>query len=1008
MSNILRDRHGRLLALAIFGGALIPVLILWVTDAISAGEAALALGAALLLTVLVIGFRLIGISSRMSDASEPSAISGRVLEGALELTPSGGDELLMEGLEQLSRAAQLMTEPAQLYRWLTQRLADLFQAKNCALILRRLDDVEAFQVATPVAGLSSQELTQLRQWVEKSANQLSEMRDPIVLNRPSGRSRMGTLTGETNMMLVPMLIGDKRVGAIRLADKNEPFAVADAQRMRFLAHRLGVMLENSRLYQVARRRLDEMSLLYEVGIPLAGTLDFDEGVNRAVQSIQTVLGCEQVNVFLVDEDSEMLVLHEESPSPVSAGRNVRVPLGKGVVGRVAQTGEIAHLPDVDAKSKASWKIPGIRSEVCVPLKLGSWVIGVIDAQNSRPDAFEEKDVRLLGIVAQQLAAILQSARLFAATRQRAAELSLLYDATVAISTTELGLAGTIELVMKRLIAAVEVDGGRLALWDDVNDRFEDRYEVGSTLVSGVSSRDATAVGAYLRRHFVTSRKALIHYRDEAGLDRTIGRLLKKQKIQSFLVLPLVAHNRLIGMVELDLLSHRRARLQHAQSQLSVIEASHYRFRPDKVRLAQTLATQAAIALENTRLYQETKRAVEELAALQALALDITAQVTLPELMERLTMRARQLLDAIGSVIYLSDDEKIELTSAASDVPWQGAIAKEGLKLAREVVKKVRPTCQVIKPSPMEGDSEPPPPLSCASVPLRWREQVVGVMSVLRPEATQPFAERELYLLELLAPQAAIAILNVQLYEVLEIRMQELERAQAGLVQAEKAAAIGRLAASLAHEINNPLQSLNNCLHLSLRPDLPPEKQGEFLQMAQEEVERLMAIVNRMLNFYRPATGEQRSETDVNQLLDDVLALVNRQLENCKVDTRLDLSPDLPAIMAVPNNLRQVFLNVVLNALDAMPEGGLLSVSTRRLDGKQVGVTITDTGHGIPPEHISQIYEPFFTTRENGTGLGLAISYGIIEAHNGRIQVDSVEGEGTTFLLAFPVGGERNE
>jgi signal transduction histidine kinase len=118
---------------------------------------------------------------------------------------------------------------------------------------------------------------------------------------------------------------------------------------------------------------------------------------------------------------------------------------------------------------------------------------------------------------------------------------------------------------------------------------------------------------------------------------------------------------------------------------------------------------------------------------------------------------------------------------------------------------------------------------------------------------------------------------------------------------------------------------------------------------------------------------------------------------------LDLDPDLPAILAVPNDLRQVFLNLILNAVDAMPEGGRLDIATRQLGDSQVGVTIRDSGRGIPEEHLSRIYEPFFTTKERGTGLGLSISYGIVKALRGTIQVESAVRVGTTFTLRFPRG-----
>jgi len=191
-------------------------------------------------------------------------------------------------------------------------------------------------------------------------------------------------------------------------------------------------------------------------------------------------------------------------------------------------------------------------------------------------------------------------------------------------------------------------------------------------------------------------------------------------------------------------------------------------------------------------------------------------------------------------------------------------------------------------------------------------------------------------------------------------------------------------------------------------ELTSDKQGAYLAMAQDEVGRLIEIVGHMLNFYRPATGESRVETDLNSLLHDVLSLVGKQLEQNGISTELELQPELPTILAVPNNVHQVLLNVILNAVDAMPDGGRLRITTRQHAGGWSGVTIGDTGRGIPPEHLAQVFEPFFTTKDDGTGLGLAISYGIVEAHGGQIDVESEPGRGSTFSIRFPAGGRTPE
>jgi two-component system NtrC family sensor kinase len=977
---------------AVLAVALLPAIALWLmgtSSAIATGAVLLASAASAYPLALWL-LRERG-GPRTTERRAPSQSAPQ---------PPGEKDRRLEALTQIARAIELMTEPAQFYRWLTERLAVLLDAEKCALILCASGGDGAFRVVVPSYGLSVEEIEALSTRVSVVGRNPKAMQELIVCNQCQEGGWAGPLPGERNLMLVPLSSGTEPVGAIRISDGRQGFCDDDVQLVRFLADWLAGSLQNTQRYQMLQDRLEEMSLLYSVGVPLSGTLDFDEAVSRAIQAIQSTLDSDLVTLFLVDESSETLHLHDSVTSQVPGGHEIRVPLGEGIIGKAAETGEIMRSTDVQVDSVLVPLSSRVRSELCVPLKLGSWVIGVVYAQSSQPGALEDKDVRLLDMVAGQLATLLQSARLYEATRQRAAELSLLYDATVAISTAELDRAGITELLMRRLTGAIPVDGGQLCLLDNTTRRLVTHYVHGPESSAGLAcSPEGASAEEYLLRYLLTYRKPLTIYDSDPNLDPAVATSMQRREIRSALVLPLLTHDRVIGLVEL-------------------VHKTPHRFTSEEVRLALTLATQASIAMENARLFQETKLAVEDLAALQALALDITAQVALPELLGRLMMRARHLVKAVGSVIYLIDPQESELEPVASDLP-QGSrkrlMDRTGFSLAKKVMAEGRSLAGTLDPhSVMERDAAPRPEslesggISFACVPLRWHEQVVGVLCAFRAEDEAPFEAQQMYLLELLAPQAAIAIRNVQLFEALERGMRDLEQAQASLIQAEKAAAIGRLAASLAHEINNPLQSLNNCLHLSLRPEVPRDRKEMYLSLACGEVERLVAIVNRMLNFYRPSTGETRSETRINQLLDDVLVLVDKQLEHSEIDVHLDLEPDLPAILAVPNDLRQVFLNLILNAVDAMPEGGRLEIATRQVSDSQVRVTIRDSGRGIPEEHLSRIYEPFFTTKDRGTGLGLSISYGIVKALGGTIQVESTVGVGTTFTLQFPYDATDGE
>jgi len=276
-------------------------------------------------------------------------------------------------------------------------------------------------------------------------------------------------------------------------------------------------------------------------------------------------------------------------------------------------------------------------------------------------------------------------------------------------------------------------------------------------------------------------------------------------------------------------------------------------------------------------------------------------------------------------------------------------------------------------------------------------------------AERPFRGADLEMFFVLARQAVIAMENASLYKDLRDYVRRVEESQQALLRAEKMAAAGRLTASIAHEVNNPLQSVQNCLHLAGHEDLPPEKRKEYFELAKKELERLMKTTQRMLDFYRPGAAKVE-QVDVLELLQHVLSLTSQQLNQRRITVKTHLPKSFPAIYAVSGQIQQVFLNLILNSLDAMPEGGELKVNARVVK-HGVEVTFYDTGPGIPENQRNDIFEPFFSTKEGGTGLGLTVSYNIVTAHGGTL--DLVNGHdllskssGACFRLFLPIGDKQ--
>jgi len=235
--------------------------------------------------------------------------------------------------------------------------------------------------------------------------------------------------------------------------------------------------------------------------------------------------------------------------------------------------------------------------------------------------------------------------------------------------------------------------------------------------------------------------------------------------------------------------------------------------------------------------------------------------------------------------------------------------------------------------------------------------------------------------------------------------EELEEREEELIQSRKLASIGVLVSGVAHEINNPVNNITMIAQTydDMYPKLSEEQRIDFMRKVDQESERIKGIVTNLLDFAKPREPKPR-EIDINDLVVKALALVQNTLDVSRIDTKLQPGEALPHLFIDDNQVQQVLVNLFLNAAQAMTPGGRLFVTTAlQEDGKMVDVVIRDTGKGIEPEYLTQIFDPFFSTKEEGgTGLGLSVSYSIIRNHGGNIRVESTPGIGTTFTIQLPV------
>ncbi|MEO8607676.1 MAG: response regulator [Chloroflexota bacterium] len=424
-----------------------------------------------------------------------------------------------------------------------------------------------------------------------------------------------------------------------------------------------------------------------------------------------------------------------------------------------------------------------------------------------------------------------------------------------------------------------------------------------------------------------------------------------------------------------------------------------------------LLARAENKIRSRQLEETLQRRTQELEALLRVGEELNQHLEVNDLLNLIPYLVLDLLPGDLAAIYQFDEKKnlLNYNVQAKDSQISYELDTDGIVSGFLAIGDsiLWPDQQPLVPAFTTG----------VAVPLNHGGNLLGMLMLVSQDA--PYDENHLRLFAGIGRQAALTLRNAQLYEIqanyavhledmVEAKTAELHSAQQMLIRAEKLASIGHLAASIAHEINNPLQPIRINLEDMLE-DIQNNAPIDIraVKTTQESVERIRRIVSQLLEF----TGKRNSADgelqllDVSQLIENVISLNRKFFEKEGMSIAADLAPSL-AIMGNKDQLEQVFMNLTLNAKAAMNSGGSLLISTHILN-KEAIIDFADTGSGIPADQINKIFDPFFSTKPNGTGLGLFVSYGIIQGHHGIIEVESKVSHGTTFTIHLPVHTPSN-
>jgi len=736
---------------------------------------------------------------------------------------------------------------------------------------------------------------------------------------------------------------------------------------------------NQRLVYRLLNQVEELKRLNQHFVRRASQL---EDLHHSMQDITSELGVAGMLEKLLGGLSQAIgatSLSVELSEP--PGIHVAVRRGSAEQPRSVLTG--SGVGPAEDWAEVEWKLP---------LTVRGRPLGVMIARHVLPPGAKADEEQLLKIVADQVAIAVENARLYEGVMRRAAEQESLVESGRLLTGT-LQVSGVLHRLSELVRSRFGADVARILISDDdVPGVFRLHAQAGTTRTAKDTAQHGEDNEGLIG--WIATHRTPLAYSDvltEPGVKRR--EWLASEGFVSFLGLPLFLESELVGI-------------------LTILYRARHAFTPEELALGEALATSASVAIRNARLYEQTQERLRQTETLLAVSQDASSTLELTEILRRTTRAMVRSLGAdTGGAWLLTEDGSRFVPIVGYHVPREllGALESATLKSMDPRVSDWRRVEGPVYASHSQEDTRFTHPFarllphkSILIQPMRWKGASIGGFAIAWLKEHHRFTPDELRLAEGIALQAAVASENSRLYEGEKQKLVELKRTQAQLIQSTKLAAIGELAANIAHEINNPLTSVLGFASYLAEQVAPGQPMREELDLIQEEAGRARDIVRDLLHFSRQREFIPQI-TDLNTVLEQTLSMVRRQGALDAISLREEYAPGLAPVEIDVPRIKQVFLNLINNAVYVMKDrGGSLTIRSQA-SGAMVQVEVTDTGTGIAPEHLDRIFEPFFTTKPevSGTGLGLSVSLGIVQSHGGTIEVKSQLGKGSTFTVKLP-------
>ena len=745
----------------------------------------------------------------------------------------------------------------------------------------------------------------------------------------------------------------------------------------------------------------ELSILNAISQTVNQSIDLDEILNKSVDKVMEMIDVHQASIYLLDEKKRelALVVHRGFSRKFLEFMKHR-KLGVGVSGKVALSGEPVFAEDYrkhpDAFDAAIEE--GLKSAAVIPLKSRDRIYGTLNIGKKEFSEIAPFDKNLFNSVGQIISGAMERTFLYTENVKRLEELRTLYSISQEIAS-KLELKVILQKIMESAIELLGAGSGVISLWD--NRRRNYSVAIVHGLPESLIGAEVSQPGGGVVAVEVIAKKSPVLQRDYEHHPNRIKEL-DPYHIQEVLGVPLIVREMIIGTMAIG------------------SSDPEVHFQQKEIDLLYNFAHQAAVAIGNAKLYEDSLAKIKQLTTLYEMGKTLSSTLDLDDLFKKALELLKERLGYTACGILLLDRERDELYMKQLIGGNLEEIKKSKFRVGIDgIVGWAAKTGELVYVPDVSKDSRYIPVGPCiksqATFPLRVRDQLFGVLDIESDELNA-FDEEDLKTLSSFASQMSISIENAQLFSDLKQTLQELKQAQDQIVQAEKLRAMGEMASGVAHDFNNVLAVVLGNIQLLLHQldHLSPEEVREGLKVIERSSKDGAETISRIQEF----TGVRRDREFVTLSLNEIMMEVvnitqprwrdQTQKKGVQVGLTTHLG-DIPMIMGNPSELREVLTNIVFNAVDAMPNGGELTVTTQPQAEDWVEVRIADTGVGMTEEVKRRVFDPFFTTKGvTNSGLGMSVSYGIIKRHGGEILIESQLGKGTSFVIHLPTGYGEEE